>query len=319
VMSVEQALQWHIAQGYNAVVITDHNWIDTAFEAQKLAREKYNDSIKVIVGMEYTNCRLHMGLVGITEYIEVLKTPTDEQLQEVINKVHAMGGVVVANHRAWTYYAGLSTPSIQDLAAWGVDYIDVTTAGGLDLQMVYYAREAGLGVATGSDIHSIGYANEWMLLNATEFSEEAIMEALRSRKSSFIFDNIGYPAFTNQDAPVYNPKYIYSFPFIIIGQFFHQFFYQTSGTYSFVDGHCGDESKWVYLKKEMAVCIGWLFLAWIFFEILFAIFKGFLLLIKMLYWRLRGRQPSRRYQRAHLLGDDDDGDDDTPLTDIWSK
>uniref|UniRef100_U9U4H4 Polymerase/histidinol phosphatase N-terminal domain-containing protein n=1 Tax=Rhizophagus irregularis (strain DAOM 181602 / DAOM 197198 / MUCL 43194) TaxID=747089 RepID=U9U4H4_RHIID len=52
-MNPEQLLKWAIANGYNAIIVSDHNNIEGALEAQRIAREKYNDSITVIPAMEY--------------------------------------------------------------------------------------------------------------------------------------------------------------------------------------------------------------------------------------------------------------------------
>ena len=35
------------------MIVTDHNDLKGAFETQKLAREKYDDKIKVLIGFEY--------------------------------------------------------------------------------------------------------------------------------------------------------------------------------------------------------------------------------------------------------------------------
>ncbi|GBC20762.2 polymerase/histidinol phosphatase-like protein [Rhizophagus irregularis DAOM 181602=DAOM 197198] len=42
-----------IANGYNAIIVSDYDNIEGALEAQRIAREKYNDSITVILAMEY--------------------------------------------------------------------------------------------------------------------------------------------------------------------------------------------------------------------------------------------------------------------------
>lgn len=90
---------------YNAFVVTDHNdeGLERAFATQKLAREKYNDQVKVLIGevsycahgfpahscQEWSNCRMHMGLIGLKEYIPTTKYPTDEDIQQIINATHA--------------------------------------------------------------------------------------------------------------------------------------------------------------------------------------------------------------------------------------
>lgn len=44
--------------------------------------------------MEYSNCRIHMNLINIEVAPPIYANPTDEQLQEVIDFVHAQGGML---------------------------------------------------------------------------------------------------------------------------------------------------------------------------------------------------------------------------------
>jgi hypothetical protein len=93
-----QNIQWHIANGYNACIITDHHTITGALEAREYARANYPDSIKVIIGQEWSNDRVHMNFLGITSAIGEIDNPTDGQIQDVIIQVHNQGGIVVVNH-----------------------------------------------------------------------------------------------------------------------------------------------------------------------------------------------------------------------------
>ena len=43
-----------LANGYNAVIVSDHNTIEGGLATQKLAQEKYADKITVIPAMELT-------------------------------------------------------------------------------------------------------------------------------------------------------------------------------------------------------------------------------------------------------------------------
>ena len=42
--------------------------------------------------MEYSNCRIHMNLINIEIEPPIYAKPTDDQLREVIDFVHAQGG-----------------------------------------------------------------------------------------------------------------------------------------------------------------------------------------------------------------------------------
>jgi hypothetical protein len=55
-MSPEQMVEWAIAYGFTALVVTDHNTVQGGLRAREYAREKgYNENtILVIPGVEYT-------------------------------------------------------------------------------------------------------------------------------------------------------------------------------------------------------------------------------------------------------------------------
>ena len=65
--------------------------------------ERYKDRIVVIPGIEYTCCRIHMNLININESVPIgPPEPSDEQLQQVIRRVHELGGLVIVNHIPWS-------------------------------------------------------------------------------------------------------------------------------------------------------------------------------------------------------------------------
>lgn len=51
ILSVEQNIRWHIAMGFNAGAITDHNNLKSSEEIAELT-PKYQDQILIIQGME---------------------------------------------------------------------------------------------------------------------------------------------------------------------------------------------------------------------------------------------------------------------------
>jgi len=312
-ISPETTIQWHIANGFNAFVVTDHNGdLDRAHATQQLAREKYNDKIKVLIGEEWSNCRMHMGLLGLKEFVPTTKTPTDVEIQQVINATHAQGGVVVVNHIPWSTYADLSMPSKEDLVKWGVDYFDVTTGQVFDLQTLLYARSQGVGVVAATDIHEIIPVNEWTLLNPDNFTEESILDALRSHKTSFIFDFLGHNTPTDQDVFPERKEYIVAIPWLLVGRLFHTFYARKvvgAGTYSFVDGYCGEVGntpEWVFDTTAIGSSVAWLITVWLIFEIVFG-------LIRFAFGKItrRFRKNKRNYHNDDL--------DDTPLLDLWNK
>ena len=55
-MTPEQVVEWAIAYGYTAVVVTDHNTVEGGLRAKKYTEEKgyEKDTIVAIPGVEYT-------------------------------------------------------------------------------------------------------------------------------------------------------------------------------------------------------------------------------------------------------------------------
>jgi len=119
-MSPEQLVEWAIAYGFTAVVVSDHNNINGGLVAKQYAEHKgYNESTMLVIpAVEYTYftprskgnyrcCRVHMNLIGINETIAPSTAfPTDEELQRAINRTHELGGIAVLNHWAWSHFAG---------------------------------------------------------------------------------------------------------------------------------------------------------------------------------------------------------------------
>ena len=190
-----QNLQWHIAMGFDACVISDKfNW-DAAREARAIAREKYDDQIKIILGIEYATSRAHLNILlppDAEGYEEIIvdygKQPTDEQFRSLIAAVHSIGGIVVLDHVPFSLMGMPTHPTRQQFFDWGVDYIEVVGESGFDWDSHEFCLRTGMGMITGTGMHRP--ENEpvygWTLLNVTEFSEEAIFAALKAKNASLV-------------------------------------------------------------------------------------------------------------------------------------
>lgn len=64
--------------------------------------------------MEWTSCRLHMNLIGISEPVKLIADPTDDDMKQIIADVHKQGGLVVVNHRPWSLNALTNVPTRED-------------------------------------------------------------------------------------------------------------------------------------------------------------------------------------------------------------
>lgn len=230
-LSPEQNIQWHIAHGFNAAIITDHNTILGALIARDVAREKYNDTIKILIGLEWTTDRIHFTLVGNTpdfinyfspaNFPRVRDRPTDGQIRAIITTTHTLGGVVIVNH--FERGRGHYRPSFDELVDWGVDYFEILNEGHAyykELHETCLARK--IGVITGSDMHDPTEirVNGWTLLNTTEFTEDAIFEELKTGRTAILYDPVGVPYTAYHDR---NPWSIPIMPLVTLGRLFMQF------------------------------------------------------------------------------------------------
>ncbi|KAG9304340.1 hypothetical protein G9A89_019902 [Geosiphon pyriformis] len=239
-MEPEMLLKWAIANGYDAIIVSDHNTLDGGFHAQEIARAKYNDTIIVIPAMEYSSCRIHMNLIGINVPIPVGPDfPSDEDLQKIIQRTHELGGLVSVNHIPWSnktenwYQVGtlLEHPTREDLLEWGVDAFEIINGNTFDLQTYLFAKEHGLLMLTGSDVHSPSTgAYSWTTIRAPNKTMAGVMAELHAKRTSFLFDPTG----TRPRAyPKDNPIYFKMLPITLLAEYWTSFYSETRGMYSF--------------------------------------------------------------------------------------
>ncbi|KAI8093276.1 polymerase/histidinol phosphatase-like protein [Halteromyces radiatus] len=293
-MNVKQLLDWHIANGYNAVMVTDHNTIAGGIYAEKLALqdEYYKERIVVIPGMEYSCCRIHMNLIGINQTIPVgPPVPSDFELQQVINKTHALGGIVIVNHIPWsnTTQTGYELPrlpnhpSVADLIAWGVDGFEVINQATFDYPTMQAAQQHNLIQMVGTDIHHPAVpANAWLTVNSPSMNKTAIMNEIIARRTSFLFDPTGTP----ERAYAQNsPSYDRLIPLTWLGDYFGMFYNDDKGMYSFQGTFCHPEQ--LTIRNNV---IGWFIFWLIIFIIVFELVRTLVIQLShhsLIYYRKR--------------------------------
>ncbi len=204
-LSPKQNIQWHIAMGFNAMVLTDHNTLQGIDKIREIARTEFDDKIKVLPGVEWTTDRVHLNLIfppnltaedidvflpsgGLFPTSSYTYTPTDNEIKQIINDTHALGGVVVLNHYPWSERFCRNQPSREILLDWGIDYIEVINEDEYDQVSVDFCKDNDLGMITGTDMHYPETVYSWTLLKTEEFTEEAIFEQLKSRNASYLYE-----------------------------------------------------------------------------------------------------------------------------------
>ncbi|KAG5462263.1 MAG: polymerase/histidinol phosphatase-like protein [Olpidium bornovanus] len=205
-MAPAQLVSWAKVNGFDALIVSDHNTLEGALATRDWAA-KNEPGFIVIPAMEYSSCRVHMNLIGIDQMIELAPAvPTNDELKRMIDKVHSLGGIVSVNHIPWsnTTNAGFQVarlpnhPSRDELLAMGVDAFEVTNQGEFDTISWAFARSRNatsgrpLGAFTGSDVHyPESPAWGWTAVNVAERTAEAVLEELRNARNTILFEPSG--------------------------------------------------------------------------------------------------------------------------------
>lgn len=221
-LTVRQNIEWHKAMGFTAAVISDHNTLSNSEEIQQLA-EEYKDEIIIIQGMEWTTRRVHLNFIGIHEWnLKIPVIPTNLEIQKAIDEVHRQNGVVTVNHLPNMEKYADNVPTRNELLDWGIDFFEIVNKHIFDYKTyeLYMENSFSFGLITGTDMHSPqikegGKIYAWTALNTTTFTEEAIMDVLRTHKTKFITNQEGLVILGN-----YYKNAVYSVfrPFYIIGE-----------------------------------------------------------------------------------------------------
>lgn len=248
-----QLVEYSIAQGFNALVVTDHNTVKGGLLAEEYALRKYADSFVVIPGMEYSTCRIHMNFININQTVASGNKafPSDDDIKLAISAAHQLGGLVIVNHIPWSNHS-LSRlhqprlpnhPSVQELIDWGVDGFEVANQATFDMPTYQRVQRHNsesqnnpLIMITGSDVHSPGFAYAWTVVRAPSFTKESIVDELRSAQTSFLFDPTGNQA--AKELPNYSSRYLTLSPLSELAQYFGSFYDVYQGQYSFHGVRC---------------------------------------------------------------------------------
>jgi hypothetical protein len=206
-LTIKQNVEWHMAMGFNAVAITDHNNMKHLEQIDKVRAEYHDKNIIILSGIEWSTNRIHLNFLGIPSWTDKINyKPSDEQIVNAINKAHDLGGIVVCNHIPWSVYEfHMKThPTRENLLEWGIDYFEIVNDDCMSENV--YDQESynfcthfndRIGMITGTDMHkpdglASGGVHGWTLMNLKEFSEEILMEELKNKRTKILYSNIPY-------------------------------------------------------------------------------------------------------------------------------
>ena len=206
-LTIKQNVEWHIAMGYNALAITDHNNMRHLEKIDKVREEYLEKNIIILSGIEWTTRRIHLNFLGVTNWeTKISYRVKDDDIIKAINHAHEQGGIVVCNHIPWSLYEfNMKThPTREALLDWGIDYIEIINDDCLP-ENVYdqesyefcLQHNGRIGMITGTDMHSpdglaSGGVHGWTCLNLKEYTEEALMEELRKRRTHILYSKTPY-------------------------------------------------------------------------------------------------------------------------------
>ncbi|HME56424.1 MAG TPA: CehA/McbA family metallohydrolase [Candidatus Lokiarchaeia archaeon] len=203
-LTIRQNIRWHVANGYNALFLTEHNCIQPEAEFEAIIQE-FAGQVVILQGMEWTTERIHMNFLGIKEWTAPIpEHPSDQDIQEAIQAAHDQEALVVVNHPHEQAKKAADHPSFSDLASWGVDYIEIASQGFFDAKAARLCgKDPGskFGAIAGTDIHFPIPVNCWTALNVASFTREAIMDELRAKLTEVIYYEKGTPDFTTRLIP----------------------------------------------------------------------------------------------------------------------
>jgi predicted metal-dependent phosphoesterase TrpH len=206
-LTLKQNVEWHIALGYNTLAITDHNNMRHLEKVGEVRDEYAKKGVLILSGIEWTTIRTHFNFIGISKWnMRISYKPKDEKIIDAINKVHDQGGIVVCNHIPWSIYEEKykNHPTRENLLDWGVDYIEIVNDDSkpenvFDKESYNFCikHKGKIGMITGTDMHSpdtlaSGGVHGWTLMNIKEFTEEALMEELRRKRTDIIYSKKPY-------------------------------------------------------------------------------------------------------------------------------
>nr|MDO8116565.1 CehA/McbA family metallohydrolase [Candidatus Sigynarchaeota archaeon] len=129
-LTPEQLIKWHMANGFNAFVLTDHN-TGKNNKAILAMQDKY-PNILIIPGYEWTADRVHLNFIGIEDFPDKPSpNPSDDEIKSAITKAKSMGAIVLVDHVTWTLdqprlrSGELVHPVREALLDWGADGFEI--------------------------------------------------------------------------------------------------------------------------------------------------------------------------------------------------
>ncbi|MBS7640821.1 MAG: CehA/McbA family metallohydrolase [Candidatus Bathyarchaeia archaeon] len=179
-ISLKSLLMEARRKGLDGVAVTDHDTVDGALKACKIASEMgMKHQLIVIPGIEVSTKRGHILGLNVTEPI-----PMGLGVEETINRIHEAGGIAIAAHpQSYFFKDGIGlSPKI---LSFGLDGVEVMNSALFPFKPLVqacknFAEKHNLPQTAGSDSHvveAIGLA--YTLIDAEEKSVDSIIRSIK--------------------------------------------------------------------------------------------------------------------------------------------
>ncbi len=186
----ERSFRWHTNHGFGGWAITEHDRIGPAAEIQRGIIKNHSLAAAAIPGQEVNFKRVHLNILGAREDIDAKRY---ENLKDLIEDAHRLGGAVIVPH----YWAEKKSAfSMEDLADAGADGFEIAGNASVPLtlekqrEIIALCREKGAVPVSGTNWH--GWRNfctvwtgfivpGWEKMDAGE-REREVISALRNRE-----------------------------------------------------------------------------------------------------------------------------------------
>jgi predicted metal-dependent phosphoesterase TrpH len=142
----EEMIKAAIKKGLNGLAITDHNNVKGSLIAKKIAK-KYKNFI-IITGSEIKTKSGEIIGLGIKENV-----PMSLSLDETIEKIHDLGGIVIAPH-PFGKYLFRKCVGYKAVKADAVEVFNSTLTNFANKKALILSEKFKLGKTAGSDAHS---------------------------------------------------------------------------------------------------------------------------------------------------------------------
>lgn len=209
VLDVAEAVQWHIAMGFNAFFITDHDTLANQAAIRAL-KDRHADEILLMQGVELSTPFGHLCVLGCEtwDFTKYAGMEREAHLKAIVADAHAQGAVVTINHYPWSTggakprYAPEVHLSRDEARAWGVDLMECVNwdddIAPIDMKSYAFCQaHPGIGPVAATDVHDPAKDRlyGWTLVHVPEFTEAAVMAELRAHRTDVLFrpEGVTYP------------------------------------------------------------------------------------------------------------------------------